>query len=392
MSGVRETHIHPDGPADPDNKGIHTFRSELLDRIRTAGGVYQLPGGQLLLPEVFGFCRGVEHALDMLERAVTDRTGRPGRLFLLGEIIHNPWVNDYFGSRGVKQLSERERQDLEKYIRPEDCAVIPAFGVPLPIEKRLRSLGCQIVDTSCGDVRRLWVWSERAAKAGYAVLIYGRATHDETMVTKSRLAAVGGKYLVVGDMDQAKKLCRMIIDSDDSGFSQLFSSAATNAKTLEPFGKIAQVSQTTMLYDETIQLRQLLNEAFVYRFGQEAIAERLMFQPTVCRATQERQNAAVALCSTKPDLTVVVGGFGSSNTRHLYELARRYSPSFLIEDARAIHSADRLTCFYPEADGVMVHTGWMGPDRPLRVAVLAGASCPEIVVGQVLGKLADLLS
>lgn len=389
---MSKPNIHPDGAGDPDNKGIHTFRSELLDRIRAAGGVYELPGGQLLLPEVFGFCRGVEHALDMLERAVADRAGRPGGLFLLGEIIHNPWVNDYFRSRGVRQLSEQERQELEKFIGPEDCAVIPAFGVPLPIEKRLRNIGCQIVDTSCGDVRRLWVWSERAAKAGFAVLIYGRATHDETMVTKSRLASVGGKYLVVGDMDQAKELCRMITDSDESGFSELFPSAATNAETLEPFGKIAQVSQTTMLYDETIQLRQLLQEAFVQRFGQEAIDQRLMFQPTVCRATQERQNAAVALCSEKPDLTIVVGGFGSSNTRHLFELARRYSPSFFIEDARAFHLADQLTCFDPEADRAVIQTGWMDLGRPLRVAVLAGASCPEIVVGEVLGKLADLLS
>ena len=193
-------------------------------------------------------------------------------------------------------------------------------------------------------------------------------------------------------MDQAKTLCQMITSDDTSRFREVFSWAATNAASLEPFCKLAQVSQTTMLYDETTAFRKLLKEAFISRYGSDQIDERVRFQPTVCRATQERQNAAVELCSTRPDLTVVVGGFGSSNTRHLYELARRYSPSYLIEDAAAIGSSEHMTCFDPIADGPVDQADWMPETRPLRIALLAGASCPEIVIGQVLGKLADLLS
>ncbi len=380
------------GATSGDGGELEIFSSPLVDRIRRSGDVWNLPGGQLVLPEVFGFCRGVKRALVMLAQAVAAHRDPRRRLFLLGQIIHNPYVNDHFSRRGVRILSPEELTDLERIVSREDCAIIPAFGVPLPIDNRLRAIGCQIVDTSCGDVRRLWSWADRAVQEGYSVLIFGRAMHDETVVIKSRLQAAGGLYLVVGDLTEGARFCEMVTGASSAeGFSTAFGPQATNARSIDPFLRLAQVSQTTMLYDQTMELRELIRRSFAARFGEADLAERLRFQPTVCRATQARQAAAVELCRSGCDLVVVVGGFGSSNTRHLFELARGYCPAYFIEDATAILSAERLGTFDLDGGTPVVAEGWLPSRRPLRIGVLAGASSPEVVVGEVLQRLATFL-
>ena len=368
------------------------FASPTVDRVRDTGGVWRLPGGTLRLPEVFGFCRGVERALEMMEAAVA--AGRSGgkRLVLLGEIIHNPWVNEHFRQAGVRILCRAEHEDLESRIQPEDCAVIPAFGVPLPVEQRLGRIGCEVVDTSCGDVRRLWLWADRAVKEGRGVLIFGRASHDETVVTKSRIAAAGGRYVVAGSLDQVRRFADLIAEgARHEGFRIAFGREATNAESLEPFVRLAQISQTTMLYEDTMRVRGALREGFERRFGADGADERLAFQPTVCRATQDRQTAAVELCRSGVDLVIVVGGFGSSNTRHLYELARQYAPAHFIEGAGAIRSACELRAFDPALEEETAVLDWLPERRPLSIGVLAGASCPEAVVGEALERLAAFL-
>lgn len=371
---------------------MRAFRSELVDRVRAGGNSWKFPGGELLLPSVFGFCRGVERALAMLARAVNEHRFSGTRLVLFGEIIHNPWVNDYFHRRGVRILSGEQRGRVKEFVRGDDCAVIPAFGVPLPIERRLREIGCEIVDTSCGDVRRLWAWAEQAVSDGFAVMIFGRARHDETVVTKSRLADAGGRYVVVGDLDQADLFCAMITGDRPAGdFRAVFDDEATNAESLAPFVRLAQASQTTMLYDDTMELRERIRRAYLRRFGSGEVDRRLRFQPTVCRATQQRQRAAVELCRSQPDLAIVVGGFGSSNTRHLYDIARTHSPAYFIESAEDIRSRGELRCFDVARQVETMSSDWLPDRRPLRIAVLAGASSPEIVVGQILERLAALL-
>jgi 4-hydroxy-3-methylbut-2-enyl diphosphate reductase len=371
---------------------LREFDSELVNRTRAQGNVWSLPGGELRLPKIFGFCRGVKRALWMLQEAVTRHAHHGGRLFLLGQIIHNPWVNDHFEQKGVRILSREQIQHPDRHIGRDDCGVIPAFGVPLPVEQRLGAIGCNVVDTSCGDVRRLWAWAGRAAADGCGVLIFGRATHDETVVTKSRLAAVGGKYLVVGSLDQTRRFCELMTGKVAAGtFREHFGPEATNAAGPAPFERLAQVSQTTMLYDETMAVREMIRQAYAERFGPEESSRRVIFQPTVCRATQARQSAAVDLCRRGCDLVVVVGGFGSSNTRHLHELARGYAPAWFIEDAHAIRSDRELETFDPARDRPRVATGWLPARRPLRIGVLAGASSPEVVVGRVLERLAGFL-
>ena len=369
---------------------LECFQSDTVDRVRDAGGRWRLPGGVLRLPKVFGFCRGVERALAALDQAV--KGGHGGRIVLLGEIIHNPWVNDFFRRRGVQILTPDQRDRLEEHLTASDIAIIPAFGVAPGIQRRLEAIGCDVVDSSCGDVRRLWAWAERAARDGYAVAVFGRPNHDETVVTKSRLAEAGGKYVVLQNLSRVDDFCRQI---DQPGrtppFSEVFSTDETNADSPEDFARLAQVSQTTMLYEETLRVRRRIEQAFVDRFGLEEAQQRLLFQPTVCRATQRRQEAAVALCQGGCDLVIVVGGVGSSNTRHLYELASQYVPAFFIEDARSILSAERIETFNPPDPHPTVREGWLPTSRPLTIGVLAGASCPEIVIGDVLDTLADLL-
>ncbi|HUT01404.1 MAG TPA: hypothetical protein VM031_03035 [Phycisphaerae bacterium] len=376
-----------------DEASLSVFASERIDRIRSEGHGWVLPGGEIRLPKVFGFCRGVKQALAMLQKALAAHAGHGGHLFLLGQIIHNPWVNSYFQDRGVRILSREQIEQLERHIGPDDCAVIPAFGVELPIERRLRAIGCHIVDTSCGDVRRVWRWAERAVEDGYGVLIFGRANHDETVVTKSRLVALGGRYLVVGDMDQTRRFCDLLTGTEGpDSFREHFGAEVTNAETIEPFHRLAQVSQTTMLYDETLAVRERIRQAYAERFGPAGPGERLLSQPTVCRATQARQAAAVELCRAGCDLAVVVGGFGSSNTRHLVELAGSYAPAWFIEDARAIRSASEIETVDLPAGRPYVAADWLPTRRPLRIAVLAGASSPEIVVGQVVERLGEFLT
>lgn len=368
------------------------FSSEIVDRLRASNNAWLLPAGRLLLPRVFGFCRGVKRALAMLQQAVAEHQHHGGALFLLGQIIHNPWVNDYFSDRGVRILSSSQLDRVGEMVGRDDWAVIPAFGVPLEIEQRLAGIGCRIVDTSCGDVRRLWGWAQRAVEQGFGVLIFGRADHDETVVTKSRLAVAGGKYVVVGDIEQARLLCELISGERDEGdFPKVFGGQATNADGLRPFERLAQVSQTTMLYSQTVEIRDLVRRALGRRFGPDELDKRVMFEPTVCRATQERQSAAVELCRGGLDLVMVVGGFGSSNTRHLYELARASAPAWFIEDAEGILSQRELATIDLARDEQVVARDWLPSRRPLRIGVLAGASSPEIVIGEVLQRLAQFL-
>ncbi|MEI7835478.1 MAG: 4-hydroxy-3-methylbut-2-enyl diphosphate reductase [Planctomycetota bacterium] len=386
----------PNQPPPSDSPGrLEGFRSDVVERVRAGGNIWQLPRGELRLPKVFGFCRGVERALVMLAEALAGHAVGGGRVVLLGQIIHNPWVNDYFEHQGVRILSGLEMEDLESLLRPEDAAVVPAFGVRPEVERRLQAIGCRRIDTTCGNVRRLWQWVERAAADGYGVMIFGRTRHDETIVTRSRLAEAGGSYVIVESLAQADTFCRIVTGAAgfdrDAAFREAFAGAATNAQSLTPFARLAQVSQTTMLYDDTLAVRDRLRNAFAAAFAADQAQDRLLFEPTVCRATQNRQSSAVELCRSGVDLTVVVGGFESSNTRHLYELARAFSPAVFIEHADSILSADRIRTIDPATETPVLRDGWLPKAQPLRIGVLAGASCPEIVVGQVLERLAALL-
>ncbi len=373
-------------------KHFSGFHSETIDTIRASGGIMTLAQGSIRLPREFGFCRGVTRALTMLEDACTVYGDLGVQLYLLGEIIHNPWVNDHFARQGVRILTKDEIHKVEDFISPSDCAILPAFGVTVDIQNRISRIGCKIIDTSCGDVRRLWLWARRAANDGFGVLIYGKAMHDETVVTKSILEDAGGKYVVVSSLAQVETFVDILNGKEPAdSFSRIFPPDTTNAASIEPFAKLAQVSQTTMLYDDTMLLREVLLQRLTAQIAEKDIPKRLMLEPTVCRATQDRQSAALELCKSGCDLTVVIGGFGSSNTRHLYEIARAYGPAIFIESVDAIVSSDEIKTIDTDTDQPMAARQWLPAKRPLHITVLSGASSPEIVVGEVVEKLAEML-
>lgn len=371
---------------------LEGFRSDRVAEIRRNGGVWELAGGQIRLPRVFGFCRGVTLALAKSLQALDAHRADGRRMVLLGEIIHNPQVNALFRKRGVEILTRDQARDVEAHIGPEDVAIIPAFGAEIGIARKLEQIGCEIVDATCNDVRTLWSWAEQAAADGYGVMIYGRSTHDETVVTKSRLAAVGGKYLVAGDLDALDRFCDLIRHGQgDAKLAESFDAQATNAETLEPFLRLAQVSQTTMLYSRTMQVRDRLREAFLDRFGPGAEDRRMRFQPTVCRATQDRQTAAEELCTSGLDCCIVVGGIGSSNSRHLYELAGRHTRAYFLESAEGLVGPERICAYDFAAGSFVAKSGYLGGKNHPVVGVLAGASSPEVVVGEVCQRLAEFL-
>lgn len=382
---MSEATPQPAGAADD------AFSSPTVRRLRQAGGVWALPGGRICIPGEFGFCRGVRSALTRLQRLLQEPGPTDGRIVLLGEIIHNPWVNEHFRQRGVEILSPEHFGRLGEDLTAADWAVIPAFGVPPAVSRQLEAIGCRTLDTTCGDVLRLRKWAERQLADGYAALIFGRAGHDETAVTISRLAEAGGRYVVVESLAQCEAFAEQIATAEQQRPpSEAFGPARTNAESWAQLHRLCQVSQTTMLYDETMEVRRMVQRAFAERFGPAEADRRLAFQPTVCRATQNRQAAAEQLCDDC-DLAVVVGGFGSSNTRHLYELARRHVPAWFIEDADAILSAEVIRAWDADARAAVPQSGWLPGRRPLDMAVLAGASTPEAVVGQAIDRLAGLL-
>ncbi len=382
--------LQPNTDEHSRHRGV--FGSELVDKARREGNRLKLHNGVLIITEVFGFGRGVERELEIFDQAVDAHRSKGTQLFLLGEIIHNPWVNNFFRESGVRILTPQQRREPERYITLDDCAVIPAFGVPLEVQKRLEKIGCEIVDTTCGDVRRLWIWAHQAAADGFGVLIFGRARHDETVVTKSRLANAGGKYVIAGDIEEVDLFGKLITgEFPAEKFRTFFGPEATNSDKLSDFDLLAQVSQTTMLYDETQKVREILRQAYQERYTREKVDQYISFQPTVCRATQARQSSALELARAECDLIIVVGGFGSSNTRHLFELARDFAPAFFIETADDILSIDELTTYDIDADRPKKVHRWFPEERPLRIGVLAGASSPEIVLGEVLKKLSKFL-
>ena len=368
------------------------FQYALIDRIlaNPDGNFLAVPGGRIVLPAVFGFCSGVRRAVHKASVAVRDAS-EGQKIILLGELIHNPMVNEYFRQQGVKILEQDELELLKEHVTDSDRVIIPAFGAQGEVFSLLQNMGCDLVDCTCCDVRRLWAWSKRAVQDGAGVIIFGRKSHAETVVTKARIAGNGGYYIVLEDLEQTSMFADMI-RSGDKDIRSAFTPAATNASSIEVFYHATQISQTTMLYDETLRLRAALKDVYSLRFSEVDTKPRLRFQPTVCRATQDRQNAAIELCSQGGcDMIIVAGGFGSSNTMHLYQLASSYAPAYLIEDADAILSTDIIIAWNDSLASGHKTEGYMPSKRPLQIGLLTGASTPDIVTGQIVERLSQLL-
>lgn len=388
------------------------YHSHLVEEIRAAD--CQLSRGRFTvrLAEEFGFCYGVDRAVEYAYEARLQFPDR--RLFLIGEIIHNPNVNGRLRDMGIIFLDPPEpliqlngnclrlsvsggtrtstatSSELYAGVGAEDVVIIPAFGVPVRDLDLLRKRGCILVDTTCGSVLNVWKNVERYAREGFTSVIHGKYWHEETRATASRaLAHEGGHYLVLRDLQETAETAAVITgEADPEAFAERHADATScGFNPARHLGRIGLANQTTMLSSESLEIGEVLRKALIQRWGEEEAARRFRAFDTICSATQERQDAVLQLLEEKLDLMIVVGGFNSSNTSHLAEIAARKVPSYHIEDASSVLNAHEIRHKPIDSREPVLARDWL-PEGPVAVGLTSGASTPNSKVGEVIERLA----
>jgi 4-hydroxy-3-methylbut-2-enyl diphosphate reductase len=342
------------------------------------------------LAKQFGFCYGVERAIDLAYAARKVFADR--RLFILGEIIHNPEVNRQIGELGIVNLLSKGREIPMDALKPEDVVIVPAFGTDIQTLARVKERGCQIVDTTCGDVMSVWKRVRQYASEEMTSIIHGKASHEETKATASRATSGGrGHYLVVLTLEETDLVCRYIEEGGDKqSFLTRFEGA--HSEGFDPdlhLRRVGVANQTTMLRGETEEVQKRIAAAIQKRDrGAEPGANFRSFD-TICGATQERQDALRDMLRTRMDLLLVVGGYNSSNTSHLAEMGQEKLPTYFIRNAERLESSDTITHYDLHQKCEVSLTGWL-PGTPVVVGVTAGASCPNNLIEETIVRLYDL--
>lgn len=366
------------------------YRSTLVERLREKGGEASFGETSIVLARQFGFCYGVERAIDLAYAARKVFADR--RLFLLGEIIHNPDVNRQMADMGIETIpSMLGPPDLTK-VSAEDVVIVPAFGAEARVMQQLKDIGCAVVDTTCGDVMSVWRRVRQNATEQVTSIIHGKASHEETRATASRaLGPQGtGHYLIVLNLEEARLVADYIVNGGDrAAFLERFAEAHSDG--FDPdrhLVRIGMANQTTMLRSETEEIQKLLREAVTQRDG--GSSENFRHFDTICGATQERQDALFALLHNPPDLMIVVGGYNSSNTTHLVEIAEKKCPTYFVRGASRLHDATRITHYDIHARGEKDTHDWLPLSGPVRIGITAGASCPNNLIEEVIRRILDL--
>ena len=366
------------------------YHSRVVDRVRASD--YRLVVGDLTfrLAREFGFCYGVDRAV---EYAYETRTKFPdARVFLVGEIIHNPHVNAKLRSMGVEFLHRPDGGEFDfSGIVATDVVLMPAFGVTVKDFQRLRDLGCVLVDTTCGSVLNVWKRVDSYAKDGFTALIHGKAYHEETKATSSQVTKYpGGQFIVVRDMGEARLVCDYIEGRGDRQallhkFANAMSPGFEPDRDLE---RIGVANQTTMLSGESLAIAGEVGKSMARRYGEAALADHFRTFDTICSATQERQDAVLKLIAEPLDLMVVIGGYNSSNTTHLAAICHERVPTYHIEDAGGIDPETGTIRFRPVGAKVEeAKRDWL-PAGALVVGVTAGASTPNNKIGETIERVA----
>ncbi len=368
------------------------YHSAVIEAVRAQG--YALEVGPLTfrLAREFGFCYGVDRAVEYAYE--TRRKFPDRRLFLVGEIIHNPHVNRKLEDMGIRFLYRPEGGEFDfGAVTPEDVVILPAFGVTMADFQRLRAIGCVLVDTTCGSVLNVWKRVEAYARDGYTAVIHGKHWHEETKATASQVGKYpGGKYLVVLDMAEAREVMEFIEHGGDAGVLQ-----ARYADAVSPgfdftrdLARIGLANQTTMLSGESLAIAEEFRRAMERKHGAEGLDHWVRTFDTICSATQERQDAVEALLQEPLDLMVVVGGYNSSNTCHLAELSARHGvTTFHIEDAEGVDPATGILRHQEVGTKARREaTGWLAGVR--RIGITAGASTPNNKIGETIARICQV--
>ena len=365
------------------------YRSGLVERIRGQGGVLQQRGTVIRLAKQFGFCYGVERAIDLAYAARKVFPDR--RISLLGEIIHNPEVNAQLAAMGIRHLAAHPSDAHIQELGAEDVVIVPAFGAELSTVDAIKVRGCQIVDTTCGDVMSVWKRVRQNASEQVTSIIHGKSAHEETMATASRALGRDGKghYLVVLDLEQTDIVCDYIRNGGDkAGFLARFKDA--HSPGFDPdmnLQRVGVANQTTMLRSETEEIQRRIRAAISARDGHTT---NFRFFDTICGATQERQDALFRLLEESLDLLIVVGGYNSSNTTHLAEIGEKNLPTWFIRNSGCMVSAHEIRHFDIHKREEVTSTDWLPSKTPLSVGITAGASCPNNLIEETINRVLAL--
>jgi len=380
----------PDVMAAVQAQVLSHYRSDLVERIRASGHILSAGDLTIKLAKEFGFCYGVERAIDLAYAARKVFPEQP--IYILGEIIHNPEVNDQIRAMGIKFLSGKEKDaDIEE-LRKDDIVIIPAFGTEVSTRKKLEEKGCRFVDTTCGDVMSVWKRVRQYSKDKVTSIIHGKSWHEETKATSSQaMANGGGHYLVVFTLAETDHVCNYIVNGGDkTQFLGTFKDACSEG--FDPdvhLQAIGVANQTTMLRGETEEVQRRLRNAMIQKYGPEQIDKHFRFFDTICGATQERQDALGKLLQEPLDLLLVIGGYNSSNTSHLAEMGEAKLPTYFIKNAAKMES-DKLIRHYDQNKHEEVGSPDWLPMGKVTVGITAGASCPNNLIEDTIRRLFEL--
>jgi 4-hydroxy-3-methylbut-2-enyl diphosphate reductase len=366
-----------------------SYHSDLVSRIKDSD--YRYASGRLTvhLAREFGFCYGVDRAVDYAYQA---RKRFPSQaVYLTGEIIHNPHVNDQLRAQGIRFLTD-PGESIEQ-VTPADVVILPAFGITMELLQRLSAHGCTLVDTTCGSVLNVWKNVKRYADEGFTSVIHGKYWHEETQATASQARRAGvGHYLVVLNRREATAACDYIRHGGDraaflASFEHAVSPGFDPDRDLQ---RIGCANQTTMLSSESLEIGEMFRAAMRERYGDAGLEQRFRAFDTICSATQDRQDAVIALLADRPlDVMVVIGGYNSSNTCNLARICAATLPTYHIAEPAALLSATEIRHKPVGSTGEITSSGWL-PDGPIAVGLTSGASTPDNLVADVIERLSAL--
>ena len=377
-------------------KVLSHYRSEIVEKIRANGGV--LAAGELTvkLAKEFGFCYGVERAIDLAYAAkkyfsdVAPKTP----IYLLGEIIHNPDVNEQISNMGIQIISPKPTDEELERMQAGDAVIIPAFGTEVATRNKIEAKGCILVDTTCGDVMTVWKRVRQYSKESVTSIIHGKAKHEETKATTSQARAYGsGHYLVVFNLAETDYVCNYILaGGDKQEFLEKFKGAYSQGFDPElHLHAVGVANQTTMLRGETEEIQRRFKAAMATKYGQADVDKHFRFFDTICGATQDRQDALEKMLREPMDLLLVIGGYNSSNTSHLAEMGEAKLPTYFIKNATKMISGEMISHYDQHQRKEVETPNWL-PAGQITVGITAGASCPNNLIEETIRRLFELRS
>jgi 4-hydroxy-3-methylbut-2-enyl diphosphate reductase len=349
---------------------------------------------EFIIARHFGFCYGVENAIEKSYKAIQEHPDK--RIFLLSQMIHNPDVNEDLLAQGIKFLQTPDGEQLIPFseLTSNDIVIIPAFGTTVAIAEEIRATGANIdsYNTTCPFVEKVWNRSQKLGETDHSIIIHGKHDHEETRATFSHSNQKAAS-LVIKDMIEAEFLGEVMMGkkTEDEFYSYFDGKYSPGFSPALHLNKIGVVNQTTMLASETQEITDYLRGVLIQKYGEAAIKTHMAdTRDTLCYATNDNQSSTYALAETSPDLAIVVGGYNSSNTTHLVEILEKTIPTFFIKGADELLSNNKVRSFNIH-NKTIEEQPFLPNNYPLKIAITSGASCPDAIVDRVMMKILDLM-